>query len=250
MKLLHKVVLYISMVVVVFLAWQVSVIIFSIPAILLPAPLDVFRSLIFNFEEIARHSVITFVEAMLGCLISIVFAYIISVFMLYNKLVKKVVFPVLVVVKTTPVVCIAPLLAVYIGAGLANKVLIAFLISYFPLLINVYAGLSNLDQGAEDYLQTIKIKWWQALVWVRIKNSLSYFFEGLKIAVPLSFIGAVVGELVVVNKGLGYLIKYADSQYFIAYEFAIIIFLSLVANLVFFFVIFAEKKIIHWNRKA
>jgi NitT/TauT family transport system permease protein len=220
---------------------------FNIPEILLPHPVSVFEAFLAHKTEIFKHTFITILEALSGGVLAIFFAFVVAILVVFSKLFEDLSMPMIVILKTCPMVVVAPLLAVYLGSGLLHKIVIVYFVCFLPILIALIKGLRSLDEQLLKYLKVIKANKIKALLKVQIPQSLPYLFVGLKAGVPLAFLGAIIGEMIVPAAGLGYLVSFADTQFLIDYQFAVIIWLGTVSFLCYWLVVKLESVVIYWQ---
>lgn len=185
--------------------WQIAVWVFSPPEYILPNPLEVL-TLTVTSPIIAKHFWVTIAEAIIGLGIAVVCASILAVLSIHNRIIRASVFPIAVAIQVSPKVALRPLFILWFGYGLLPKFIIAALIAFFPLLANIFKGLHSLDRDKLDLFNSMAATPFEILVKARIPACLPYFFVALKTAGGYSMIGAVTGEFVGADRGLGYLI--------------------------------------------
>lgn len=192
---------------VAFLAiWEWGVVpLFKISPALLPTPSQIIPSLWDGFASgyLLPNMLITLEEVFLGFFIGAVFGFVIAIPVAEFPAVERVASPYVVALQAIPKVAIAPLLVVWFGFGLPSKVVIVALITFFPIFVNAVAGLRNTPLDQEELFQIYRASRWQRFRFLRLPNSLSFIFAGLNVAVTLSVIGAIVGEFVGAQEGLG-----------------------------------------------
>jgi NitT/TauT family transport system permease protein len=159
---------------------------------------------------------------------------------------ERIVYPYVVALQTVPKVAIAPLMVVWFGFGMTSKVLVVALVSLFPVLVNVIAGLRAVDQDRLDLLGALSASRWQVFRYLRFPNALPFIFAGLNTAIVFSVIGAIVGEFVGANKGVGFLILQANYQLDIAGAFSLFVVLSIMGVCLHALLRFAERRLVFW----
>jgi NitT/TauT family transport system permease protein len=172
------------------------------------------------------HAAITAAEALLGFVIGSSLGLTIGMIVVVFPTMERIVYPYIVALQTVPKVAIAPLMVVWFGFGLTSKVLVVALVSLFPVLVNVIAGLRAVDQDRLDLLGALSASRWQVFRYLRFPNALPFIFAGLNTAIVFAVIGAIVGEFVGANKGIGFLILQANYQLDIAGAFSLFVVLS------------------------
>ena len=228
-------------------AWSLAVRLFKIPPYLLPAPEDVALLLYENREMFLQNSWVTVQEVLVGFLASVFIATPLAIVVVLNRALERTLMPLLVMSQTVPKVAIAPLFVVWLGFGFLPKVAVAFLISFFPILIAAIAGLKSVETDMLDLVRSMGATTGQ-LVWkVRIPTALPQFFSGLKISICLSVVGAIVGEFVGSDKGLGYLLLTSAGDLNGQLTYATIVILIFIGMVLFGAVCWAEKWVIPWH---
>ena len=226
--------------------WDISVRIFKFPDYILPAPIDVIISLFKYKSTIFSALYMTLYEALVGYGISIAIGLPLGILIVYSKFSKDYIMPLLVMTNSVPKSALAPLFLLWAGYGPLSKILISFLMAFFPIVINTAVGLYRIDQNKINLVKCLKGTEIQIFTKVRLPNALPSIFAGLKLAITLALIGAVVGEFVGGNDGIGVLILMASTEIKTAIVFACIIVLSLVGIILFYSVEFAQKKAVPW----
>lgn len=183
----------------------------QIPKYLLPAPLAVFAYTLGHLGLLLPHAWATLQSTLLGFVLSVLFGIGLSMLIVWSRTFEDAVYPLVVMTQVIPKVAIAPLLIVYLGFGQEPKVFLAFLVSFFPMVINTTLGMKSVSVELLDLLATLKATRWQVMQKVRFMRALPLIVEGAKIAITLAVIGAIVGEFTTGNVGLGYLIASASS---------------------------------------
>lgn len=228
-------------------AWGLGVEIFEMPPYILPSPLEVVVTFIDRFSLIAQHAVPTIIETVTGLGLSIVFGVTVAIMLVSSRTLERTLMPLLVGSQCFPKVAIGPLLILWFGWGLLPKVLISLVIAFFPIVIQTVLGLKSVERDEIDLIRTMSPSRLQVFAKIRIPNALPYFFGGLKVSVTLALIGAIVGEFLGADRGLGYLLQYANNQIDTALMFASLVFLIGVGASLYLAVVYAEKLLIPWH---
>ena len=209
--------------------WQLVIWITNVPGYILPSPLAVMEALLENYALLGYHAWYTLIEIILGLICGVLFGVITAVSMnLWRKL-EPWLLPFLVVSQAIPVFALAPILVLWFGYGLTSKIMMAALIIFFPITAAFYDGLRQTDQGWLDLAKTMRASRLQTLRWIKIPAALPAFASGLRIAVSIAPIGAIVGEWVGSSAGLGYLMLHANARLQIDVMFAALFILATVA---------------------
>ncbi|MGD8366973.1 MAG: ABC transporter permease [Desulfobacterales bacterium] len=227
--------------------WEAACRGLSIPSFILPGPLQILKTAVSQAPLLASHATVTGLEILAGCGLSVLAAVPLAAAMFYSPQVERALSPFLVASQAIPVFALAPLLVIWLGYGLASKVLMAAVIIFFPITVTLLEGFKSCDpeyrllfrlMGA-DFLTTFRRLYWP---W-----ALSYFFAGLKVGVSVATIGAVIGEWVGASRGLGYLMIQANARLQVDLVFAAILYLSVMGLCLWGLVGWVEKKILTWR---
>ncbi len=207
------------------LLWQTIAWISNLPAFILPSPVEVMMRFVRAVQSgtLLPHLWATLSEILLGLLLGAFTATILGYLIAHSSLLEHFLSPYLVASQAIPMVALAPLLVIWFGPGMFSKVLICTLIVFFPILINTVIGIRNIPRPFYDLMYALHATRWQVLLHVELPASLPIFFGGLRVGATLSVIGAVVGELVGADRGLGFLINVARGQYDTALVFTSIL---------------------------
>lgn len=229
------------------LVWQAAKWVWGTPKYILPSPADVWRSVGKNWVWLLESSWPTVQEIMLGFGISVAVGVPLAVILATFPKIEDVVYPVLVVTQTVPKVAIAPLFLIWFGFGMTPKILIAFLIAFFPIVVDTVVGLKSVPQDLHDLVASTGASWSRGLRTVSLPHALPSIFGGLKLAITFATIGAIVGEFVGTSEGLGYVIQIANGRLDTALVFAAVIILSVMGLLLFQVVSLIERISIPWH---
>lgn len=228
------------------LLWQGIIVVFDLPHYMLPKPLDVFYKLIDSYDLLLEHTLVTLLEIVIGIALGSFFGLSSAFALFYFKSIEKYLLPILVISQAIPVFAIAPLLVLWFGYGMASKIAMTVIIIYFPITTACYDGLKNTPKQWLQLAHTYKLSAFQILYKVRFKASLPSLASGLKIAVCIAPIGAVIGEWVGSSKGLGYLMLHANARMQIDLMFSALFILIILTLSIYFLSNFLIKKLIPW----
>jgi ABC-type nitrate/sulfonate/bicarbonate transport system permease component len=196
----------------VIVAWELAPRLLAIPDYLLPPPSIVAAELIARFTLLARHAGVTLGEVAVGLAAAVGGGAVLAVAMASMPFLQRGLYPLLAFLQAVPKVTVAPLFLIWLGYGLGSKVLMVFLIAFFPIAVNLTTGLLLVDAELLRLMRSYRATGWQVFRAVRVPNALPFFLAGLKIAVALAVVGAVVAEFVGSDRGLGYLILLANAE--------------------------------------
>ncbi len=217
----------------VLLFWEAAVRLFQIPLYVLPSPGEVLKALASERVTLWNHSLVTVAEALLGMGISLVLAIILGILMDAFPSLRQVIYPILVVTQTIPMIVLAPILIIYLGFGLTPKILTVVLMCFFPIAVSFTDGMAQLDPEYLHLARSFGAGTWTSYRLVKIPAAVPALISGLKVAATYSISGAVVGEWIGAQKGLGYYLLRVKNGYMLDKVFAcvlVIIFLSLCMN--------------------
>jgi NitT/TauT family transport system permease protein len=232
----------------VFLAvWEAGVALYKMPAYLLPAPSVIFETFVREFPRLAYHGWVTAYEMLLGYGLAVAVAVPLAIAITSSQRFDSFVMPTLLFFQVVPKVAIAPLFLVWFGVGALPKILVAFLISFFPIVIDAAVGLRSMSVEMADLARSMGASRMQVFARFRLPTSLPYLFSGLKVAATLAVAGAVVGEFVGADKGLGYLLLVTNSNMETALMFATIVALTIIGLVFFYAVELLEALLIPWH---
>jgi NitT/TauT family transport system permease protein len=236
-------------IVAVLIVWEVIVRVFHVPDYLLPPPTQIFARMVAERELLIQYMYVTLAETVLGFALAVSLGVAAAILVTTSERIKDVVMPLIVVTQLVPKVAIAPLILIWFGYGIPSKIVMAFLIAFFPIVIDMIAGLTMVEKELVDLLRSLGASRWKIFVKAQIPNSLPFLFSGMRISITLAIIGAIVGEFVGGSSGLGYLIVVATSQLKTELVFASLVVLTIVGFALFTIVGMAERFFIPWSSR-
>jgi NitT/TauT family transport system permease protein len=236
-----------GIVLIFFLMWESGVRISGVPVYLLPAPSRVIETLRAYPGDYAQATWITMSEALIGLVLGLLAGGLIAALLTLRPGLEGGVMTLAILVKSTPMIAIAPLLTIWLGFGMLPKIIITALLTFFPVLINVLSGLQRPDPALLDLFRSWNASRWQVFLHLRLPSSLPYLFAALKIAAPLALIGAVVAEWTGASGGLGRMMWMAYSNLNLPFLFAAIFILAAAGMALYMLTAWAERKAIFWN---
>lgn len=228
--------------------WETGVRQRGIPAYLLPRPTQVLEELAGQPRFYFAQTALTLEEALAGFLVAAAAAFVAGSLMAHSPALEQSLMPLALLTKVTPIVTVAPLLVLWFGFGLLPKVVIAALIAFFPVLIGTLVGLRAVPAPALEFLHSLAATPWQVFLKLRLPQALPHLFAGLRVALPLSLIGAVVAEWVGAEAGLGHLILAANHRLDTPAVFAGIFLLALSGILLTTLLVAFERRLLFWRR--
>ncbi len=228
------------------LIWQFGVRLFGVPPYIAPAPSDVAATFVAEFPLLMRNFVPTFIESVLGFILGNMTAVLIAIAFVHSRTIEKAFFPIAVFINTIPILAIAPILVLIFGAGLTAKVVIAALICFFPTLVNMVRGLQSVSPQTLELARILSASKSEVFWKIRLPSSLPFLFSALKIAATTCVIGAIVGEWVGADLGLGALIIDSTFNFRSSLLYATVFLSSGLSVLLFAGVTITEKLIVRW----
>ncbi|HRN51283.1 MAG TPA: ABC transporter permease [Anaerolineales bacterium] len=234
------------------LAWELVVRVSQLPAFILPGPGIVWARLLTALADgsLLRHLWVTLQEVLLGLALGTLVASLLGYWLARSPRWERLLAPFVVASQSVPIVALAPLLVIWFGPGLLSKTLICALIVFFPILINTIIGLKSVPQDLSDLMRSLQASRAQTLRLLELPAALPVLLGGLRIGATLSVIGAVVGELVGADRGLGFLINVGRGQYDTALVFVAVFALVAMALLLYGLVVLAERRWLWWQQKS
>jgi NitT/TauT family transport system permease protein len=239
----------ILLIVVLTILWQVLTRAFEVPNFLLPAPTDVAKLMVDEWRLIQMHGLATIGSIMSGYVTAVLFALAISALMIRFPLAERLIMPIFVGLQSVPKIAIAPLILVWVGAGIGSKIAVVASIAFFPIVINTMAGFKEVDRGLADVFRSVDANERQMFFRLRLPYAMPYIFAGLRIATTLAVLGAIVAEWLAASNGLGYLVLSGSFNFNTARSFAAIIALAVIGTAFFGFMSWVERKI-SWKREG
>lgn len=230
----------------IFVLWEVFVRVLGIPVWLLPAPSRIYSEMGEWWAVLPVHIWVTFYETFLGFLAAVILGVILAVIIISSPFLRNTIYPLLVVTQSVPKVALAPILLVWLGVNVWPIITVAFLVAFFPMVVNMTTGLTLIPPEMLELSKILRASWWQVLVKVRFPMALPHFFSGVKIAIAFSVIGAVIGEFVGSDSGLGFLILSASARMNTGLGFGAIVVLSVLGVGLFGIVAGVERLLSPW----
>ncbi len=227
--------------------WEGACRYYQVQDFILPVPSRILTVAITRSALLAPHAGVTALEVLVGILISLAVAVPLAILMFAHPSVEKALSPFLIASQAVPVFAIAPLLVVWLGYGMASKVLMAAVIIFFPITVNLLQGFKSCDREYRVLFKLMGADFWQSLRLLLWPWALPHFFAGLKVGVAVATIGAVIGEWVGAQKGLGFLMIQFNARLQTDLVFAAILWLSLMGIILWFIVGWLENKIVRWK---
>jgi NitT/TauT family transport system permease protein len=233
----------------VIIAWEVIIRLFKVPTFVLPAPTAIVTSLVANWRALAVASQATALEVLFGFVLSAIVGVLVALVIVRFERFGRALYPLIVLFQNVPKVALAPIFILWFGYDLAPKVLLIVVIAFFPVTIDMLAGLQSVEPSFVSLMRSVGASKGKILLRVRIPHSLPHLMAGLKVAITFSVIGAIVGEFAGANQGLGYMIQFASTQLDTPLIFAALVVVSTLGLAFFYVVEFAERVLVPWSPK-
>ena len=230
-----------------FVVWELAVRFTGVKEYLLPAPSRVWTEFWKRHELVAGAAWVTSKEILAGYALAVVVSIPLALAVAYSNFMEKSVYPVIVFLQIIPKIAIAPLFIIWFGFGFAPKLLLVFLLSFFPIVVSSIAGFKSADRDVMDFARTTGAGGWKLFLKIRLPQALPHIFTGLKVGAALAATAAVVAEFVASDRGLGYLLLQYNGQLDTPMVFATIVLLSLIGLVVYYSVEVVERIAIPWH---
>lgn len=232
----------------IFALWELGVWLFHVPDFVLPSPSVIVDKIIGSWWLLLINALVTAQEIALGFGLSIVFGIPLAIAVVYSRIFERVAFPFMVSLQTIPKVALAPILVMWLGYGILPKIMVAFLISFFPIVISAVVGMRATEKEMVYLVQSMGAGELTTFLKIRLPKALPSIFGGLKVGMGQAVVGATVGEFIAAEQGLGYLQLISQVRLDTPLLFAAVVVLSLLGVLMFNIVAWAERLALPWNR--
>jgi NitT/TauT family transport system permease protein len=232
----------------IFLLWELCCWLFKVPDFILPSPSVIIDKIATSWWLLLVNGLVTAQEIVLGFGMSVVIGIPLAVLVVYSRVFERVAFPFMVSLQTIPKVALAPILVMWLGYGILPKVMVAFLISFFPIVIGAVVGMRSAEKEMIYLVQSMGANELTTFLKIRLPRALPSIFGGLKVGIGQAVVGATVGEFIAAERGLGYLQLISQVRLDTALLFAAVVVLSLLGVLLFNIVAWVERLALPWNR--
>ena len=233
-----------------FLIWELSVRLFAVPQYVLPAPTVILDAIVQYWSTIWTNSVQTLYTTLVGFALAVAGGLALGLLVGWSRFIYAGLYPLMVGFNAIPKVAVVPILVIWFGIGDVPAILTAFLIAFFPIVVNVATGLATIEPEMEDVLRALGAKKLDVMLKVGIPRSMPYFFGSLKIAITLAFVGSVISETIAANAGLGHMMLAAQSQFNVPLVFAGLIMLAVEGIAMYALMAWIEKRTTGWAHRS
>lgn len=237
----------IATIIIIIALWQAIVTLENVPQYILPSPLKIVNTLFKEIDTIAVHTKVTLYESFVGFVISIILSFILAILMDSFSILKKSIYPILVISQTIPTIAIAPLFIIWFGFGPLPKIIVVVMVCFFPIVISLVDGFEKIDRDYINLFHTFKASKLQTFYHLKLPCAMVNLFSGLKIAATYMIMSAVIGEWLGGDQGIGVYMVRAKSAYALDKVFAAILVIVFVSILIIYIIDFIGKKIVHWK---
>ena len=235
------------LIIVLIIGWDLCIRLFKIPQYLIPTPWQVVQQLFKEWPMLWREALHTLYATLGGFVLSALVGVPIAMWIAYSRLVESFVYPLLVFSQSVPKVAIAPLFVVWFGFGVIPKVIAAFLLGFFPVIVATVQGFKSIEPDVIDLARSMGANPLKVFLKFRLPQAMPAIFSGLKVSVTLAVVGAVVGEFVGSNSGLGYVLQKANGTFDLPLMFAALVILSMIGVLLFLVLELIERWLMPWH---
>jgi NitT/TauT family transport system permease protein len=232
------------------LLWEFACAAFTIPAFVLPSPSLIAASLQKNIAPISEHSSVTLGRTLVGFGLAVALGVLLGLAIGSFRVIYRGLYPVLVGFNSIPKVAVVPVFVIWFGIGTIPAVLTAFLVSFFPIAVNVATGLATIEPELLDVMRSLGASRRKILLKIGLPRSMPYFFASLKVAITLAFVGTIISETVAANSGIGYLMMAATSNFDTPLVFAGLIVIAVMGIVMYALFAVVEQRMTFWAKRG
>ncbi|MEM8855225.1 MAG: ABC transporter permease [Pseudomonadota bacterium] len=233
-----------------FVIWEGVVRLAGVPVFVLPPPTTIFGAIVQYWPAIWKNSLVTLWTTIAGFGLAVVGGLALGLLVGWSKNIYAGLYPLMVGFNSIPKVAVVPILIIWFGIGVVPAIITAFLIAFFPVVVNVATGLATIEPEMEDVLRALGASKWDIMTKIGIPRALPYFFGSLKVAITLAFVGSVVSETIAANAGLGHMMLSAQSQFNVPLVFAGLLMLAVEGIAMYAVMALIEARTTRWARRG
>lgn len=233
-----------------FVVWELAVHAFALPVYILPAPTEIFAAIVKYWSPIWKNSVQTLYTTVLGFILAVVGGLLLGLAIGWSRVIYAGLYPLMIGFNSIPKVAVVPIMVIWFGIGTIPAVLTAFLIAFFPIVVNVATGLATIEPEMEDVLRALGAKKMDIMLKVGIPRSMPYFFGSLKVAITLAFVGSVISETMAANSGIGHMMIAAQSQFNVPLVWAGLVALAVLGIVMYVLMAWLEMRMTGWAHRG
>lgn len=232
----------------ILLVWQFSVQLLQVPNYIMPTPLELINYIFTQFTTgmIGKHILVTLYEVLVGTFYGIILGIVLGYIIAKSKVIDRLLTPIILILQIAPKISLAPLFLLWFGLGASSKIALVILVVSFPVMIAQSTVIKNIDQNYMDFMTVLNGNAFQRFIHIELPYSLTAVLGGIKVSVTQGMTGAVIGEMMGAQAGLGYLLVYGSEMYDIKIILSSVIILSILGLILYYLAEFIEKKIIFW----
>ena len=235
------------LIIVMLVLWDILIRAFKIPPYLIPTPLDVVGQLWKEWPMLMSQAAPTTWATLGGFVLSVLIGVPVAMMIAYSRVIESFVYPLLVFSQSIPKIAIAPLFVVWFGFGIIPKVIAAFLLGFFPVVVSTVMGFKSVEQDMVDLARSMGSSRLQMFFKISLPQALPAIFSGMKVSITLAVVGAVVGEFVGSNSGIGYVLQKANGNFDLPLMFAALVVLSMIGVILFVLLDVLERYMLPWH---
>jgi NitT/TauT family transport system permease protein len=228
--------------------WEVLVWFYQLPPVLLPAPSLILATFVSRYQLLLLHLWPTFYQIVIGFILSVVGGVTVAICLTYSRIFRFGVYPIIVIAQIVPKVAVAPLLVLWFGTGATSRLILAFLVAFFPMVINAVVGFTSVDPDTLNLARSYMGSRANVFIKIRLPHALPNLFAGMKVSITLAVIGVIVAEFVASQQGIGYLIIWSNGLLDTPLMFAAIILLSAVGLALYGLIAAVESVVVFWQK--
>ncbi len=233
-----------------FVVWEAAVRLFGVATFVLPPPTLVFATMVEFWPAVWKNALVTLWTTVAGFLLAVGGGLAIGLLVGWSKTIYAGLYPILIGFNAIPKVAVAPILVIWFGIGEIPAILTAFLIAFFPVVVNVATGLATIEPETEDVLRALGASKMDVMLKIGIPRALPYFFGSLKVAITLAFVGTVIAETIGANAGLGHMMLAAQSQFNVPLVFGGLIALAVLGIAMYVVMVWVERRMTGWAHRG
>jgi len=230
--------------------WEIGVRVTGTPTYVLPSPTVILGAIVEYWPAIWKNSLVTLWTTVAGFALAVVGGLALGLLVGWSRSAYAGLYPLMVGFNSVPKVAVVPILVIWFGIGVVPAVLTAFLIAFFPVVVNVATGLATIEPEMEDVLRALGAKKWAVMTKIGIPRAMPYFFGSLKVAITLAFVGSVVSETIAANAGVGHMMLAAQSQFNVPLVFAGLVALAVEGIVMYAVMAEIEKRTTGWAHRG
>jgi NitT/TauT family transport system permease protein len=233
-----------------FVIWESAVHLLALPNYILPAPSEIMGAIVEYWPAIWKNSLQTLYTTLAGFALAVVGGLALGLLVGWSRFIYSGLYPLMIGFNAIPKVAVVPILVIWFGIGTVPAILTAFLIAFFPIVVNVATGLATIEPEMEDVLRALGARKMDIMLKVGIPRSMPYFFGSLKVAITLAFVGSVVSETIAANSGLGHMMLAAQSQFNVPLVFAGLMMLAVEGIIMYALMAWLEMRMTGWAHRS